>query len=285
MNNTYQYWLLLFISLTVVFTLKGQRQYLLDSIKIIESRPYADDLLKADLNSSDSFELDTPEFLKGLKSGQVQINSPGGLVTLLNRGMSNRQLNVQWNGANIQSIVNGSFDLSLIPTSLFNNMSFYTVGSPALNGNNSMAGTFQISNSEDRIPLKVCASLSSMYNINTSVLSHFKTGRFEHNIGIDYIYDKNKFKYFNGLEIKERSSTDFQNMNLLYRGKYYLTHNQSLAFDTWFQQSDRRIPVSITSAETVQKQHDKNLRLNLKHIFLFKTISLYTSALYMVEKS
>lgn len=84
-------------------------------------------------------------FLSSIASAQLQQSSPGGLTTLLHRGMGTRHLPVLWEGINIQSMVNGSFDLSLIPLHLYSGTQFYSFGSPTLTGSNAIAGALNIS--------------------------------------------------------------------------------------------------------------------------------------------
>lgn len=99
---------------------------MLDSVVIKGEKIYAFDLVQASYEKKDSGKIlvNTPEFLQNIIGGQVQMSSLGGLHTFLHRGMGTRHLPILWNGINIQSVVNGTFDYNLIPVSLVGDISF-----------------------------------------------------------------------------------------------------------------------------------------------------------------
>lgn len=98
-------------------------QVTIDTVTIQEKK-YIHHHLVADHNTQNKDFFTSTEFLENITSGQIQQNTPGGLQTFLHHGLGNRHLSVLWQGINIQSVINGSYDLSLIPIDLMSNVSF-----------------------------------------------------------------------------------------------------------------------------------------------------------------
>ena len=278
------------VPIILVYILCGIRSFLsaqitIDTIKVSETRMYSFDLISATFESKDTTVNHISNALKSIVSGQLQITTPGGLHTFLHRGLGNRHVQVLWNGANIQSIVNGSFDLSLIPTNLFDKMSFYTVGAPTLTGNNGLSGCLNLDQSQYKSSIfEISLSASTLQNYRGSITSNYQKNKYFQRIGIDYSYEKNIFTYQDGLVTAKRTSTDFGNKNFTYTSRYQLTKKQSLHLDLWYQSSGRLIPTSITSAPVYQSQTDDNLRANLSHSFSSKSYVFNSSAVFMKEK-
>lgn len=227
--------------------------------------------------------INTPDFLQNIIGGQVQMSSPGGLHTILHRGMGTRHLPILWNGINIQSVVNGTFDYNLIPVALVGDVSFYSFGSPTLTGNNSLAGALTIEENKNISRLQVTTTLSSLQNYMLSALSELKTGKITHQIGVSYSFDKNRYLYRDGNDIKKRSSTDFKNRNIIYRNQWVINPRNTFEMDFWWQDASRNIPVSITSAPLDQMQNDRNLRLHLNHKYYTSNYKFSSSLHYMKE--
>lgn len=283
MTRLFIRYVLLIIFLYEDTSLAGQ--HVLDSVVIKGEKIYAFDLVQESYEKKDSGKIlvNTPEFLQNIIGGQVQMSSPGGLNTFLHRGMGTRHLPILWNGINIQSVVNGTFDYNLIPISLVGDFSFYSFGSPTLTGNNSLAGVMNIEEHKNIGKLQVTTSVSTLQNFMLGVLSEIRTGRIVHQIGVSYSLDKNRFSYRDGDELKKRTTTDFHNRNIIYRNQFVINPKNKLEMDFWWQDASRNIPVSITSAPVDQKQNDRNLRLHLNHKYYASNYKFSSSLHYMKE--
>jgi vitamin B12 transporter len=270
--------LLLFYPSTII------SQNLIDTILITEQRPYSHHFLKADRKSVDSSHQDITPFLQSILGGQVQISTPGGLTTLLHRGMGNRHLPILWNGLNIQSVTNGSFDLGLIPTALLDEVSFFNSGNPALQGNNGLSGSLNLhsgQNLKDQNFLK--AQINSLQNYDLAYkYSHHKS-KTRYSIGLQTAYHQNKFNYSLNLKEEKRQSTDFLQLNVMTHGSHQLSPSQQIDFNLWWQYADRIIPVSVTSAPIIQKQQDQNIRTQLSYIQYGHRHQWKTTAHYIKE--
>ncbi|MBK9744700.1 MAG: TonB-dependent receptor [Saprospiraceae bacterium] len=259
-------------------------QVTIDTVTIQEKK-YIHHHLVADHNTQNKDFFTSTEFLENITSGQIQQNTPGGLQTFLHHGLGNRHLSVLWQGINIQSVINGSYDLSLIPIDLMSNVSFYSTGNPALQGNNSFAGAIDIQNDNQMITNnKIFASIGSLQNYLVGLNLNKKMKKVRISLGGDLAYDKNVFSYkYNGVTDK-RTPTNLFKQNLLFDITWFTSKNQVLKANVWFQHANRHIPVSVSSAPTDQRQTDQNLRTQISHLYYFRNKKLETSISYMNEK-
>jgi len=259
-------------------------QFEIDTITIMD-KAYIHHHLKPDYTLKDSISLETKDFLHHIQSGQLQNSTPGGLITFLHRGMGNRHLPVLWNGINIQSIINGSYDLGLIPTSLFESLSFYSVGSPTLQGNNGFAGAIDLqSHPFKKQETQVFSNMSTLQNYATGFTTNIHRRKFDFSGGAEMGIDKNIFQYQYNQQKLTRVPTDFKKINILLNVAYYISSFQTLSIDFWWQDAERNIPTSITADPTTQKQSDKNLRTRIAHSLVTKKHKLETAFSYMNEK-
>ncbi|MBC7883906.1 MAG: TonB-dependent receptor plug domain-containing protein, partial [Saprospiraceae bacterium] len=260
-------------------------QLIIDSIEIKAIRPYSFDLINPSYQKQDSSLtlLKITDILNRLPGGQIQISSPGGLQTFLHRGMSTRHLPVIWQGLNIQSVINNTFDYNLIPASLFNDITFYSFGSPAITGNNAFAGAFNLGSKNSDEFLKIGLETSSLYNYRINLLTQKRYGNTSHTFGTEYSIENNIFTYKDGNDFKKRTTTDFHNFNIVYRNRFIINQKQVISLDFWWQNAHRNIPVSITSSQTDQLQHDRNLRLHINHTYLWGKYKIAANAHYMSE--
>lgn len=258
-------------------------QLMIDSVTITD-KPYAQARLKADYEASKMGKNSITDFVQSIQSGQVHLSTPGGLTSFLHRGMGHRHLSIQWQGVNIQNTMNGSYDLSLVPIFLMEGTSFYTIGNPSIQGNNSLAGVLSLQSPQTGLNgFKVYLSGSSMRNIGSGAIYRVHNKKIAHEMGIDYSYDKNIFSYTHNHLKLERSPTDFERTNIISNSTILLSNNQSFRCNLWFQDAHRKIPVSTTSAFTDQTQHDKNIRLQFSHTYYRNKQKIQSTYTYMHE--
>lgn len=259
-------------------------QLTIDSVTIT-AKTYAQEQLKPDYEAKNTNKNSFPDFMQSIVSGQVHLNTPGGLTSFLHRGMGHRHLLVQWQGVNIQNMMNGSYDLSLIPIFLMSGSSFYTIGNPSIQGNNSLAGVLSLQPPKaESSGLKLHLLGSSMQNIGGGALYRIQTKKIHHEMGLDYSFDKNIFSYTYNLQSLDRLSTDFEQKNIISNTTVLLANNQLIKCNIWIQDAQRKIPVSITSAFTDQSQHDKNFRSQISHLLYKNNQKIQTTFTYMHEK-
>lgn len=259
-------------------------QITLDSVLIKDSSYYQLHGKENKAISKTAFSNSVYGFLQSISSGQVQMSTPGGLTTFLHRGMGNRHMPILWEGVNLQSTLNGSSDLSLIPSRIFDGTRFFTAGNLALIGNNGMSGTIELGRLNMISPLNISIGVSTLQNYSFTLLTAMNTKKYKSSVGVEAAMDKNLFYYKFQNRNNQRAATDFKKINFVYHGNYLPGKNQSLSFDLWLQQAGRIIPMSITAAPVLQAQNDANLRLKFGHAVYFRSSVLKTSMAYLHEK-
>lgn len=263
--------------------LKGQ--VWLDTIEIKGIKPFYGLTIQPDKQYDDSIYAHITQFLRDINGSQVQISTPGGLTTLLHRGFGNRHLPVLWQGLNIQNTLNGSYDLSLIPGFLFDNINFYSTGNPSLSGTNGLAGALTINNNTFRhTQSEIYIKSSSLQNYDAGLMYAGSKNKWHYKAGIQSGYHSNRFKYLYNLKKYNRHSTDLLQNNIVVNTGYRVRENQTLQADIWWQYADRIIPVSITSsASTKQHQKDNNYRSALSYKYYTQHSVWNASAVYSRE--
>lgn len=259
-------------------------QNVLDTIRIEASKPFLNAQLKPNRTYSDTVYSGITDFLSQLPGAQMQLNNPGGLTTLLHRGSGNRHLPILWQGFNIQSTINGSYDLGLIPDFLFNEIRFYSVGNTSMQGNNGLAGSLTLNNfplGENK--LKIMVNATSLQNYGAGVSLFCRSNRYYYKMGIESGYDKNAYDYTFNFERKERQTTDFQHHNIVINTGYNLSSKNMIKGSIWWQKADRIIPVSITSSSIIQTQNDQNLRSSFSFLNYSQRWKWNTEVMYSRE--
>jgi iron complex outermembrane receptor protein len=274
----------LFVLLITAISGNGVAQVTIDSVIISDTIASPFKHLVSDYNSADKTALTFTDFLSGIASGQVQTSTPGGLTTFLHRGLANRHLPILWNGINIQSTVNGTFDLSLIPLFATYQVQFYTFGHPALTGNNGFAGAIDISQQTDGSALSIFASASTLQNFTLAGSSSMQKKKYNGTLSAETSFNRYKYKYSSGNGMEFRTPSDQKKLNIIHQSQWYHRKNQMILWDVWFQALERIIPVSITSAPVHQTQIDQNLRMKLSHKVIFAKSKLFTTLAYMREQ-
>ncbi|MGB4958904.1 MAG: TonB-dependent receptor, partial [Saprospiraceae bacterium] len=262
----------------------GVSQVLLDSIQITESKPFSLSSITEDHRSSDTVDLDILDFIGKINTGQIQQTTPGGLATFIHRGMGNRHLPILWNGVNLQNIMNGSYDLHLIPFSLMNDVSFFTLGAPALTGNNGFAGALLLSRTTTKNSNHISASLSSLQNYGWAFSKQINRSQWSTYIGVEAKSDQNIYKVNTENENIQRPDTRFKKFDINAKTKYYINKKQALSAEIWWQTAKRMIPVSITSTPIPQTQADQNFRANVQYQHLLTDYHIRSSLTYMNEQ-
>lgn len=198
--------------------------------------------------------------LEGQSFGAIRSGGPAVLTTSLNRGMASRHLAVLWGGFNIQSIVNGTFDLGLISNS-FDKVGLYRNGTSVVTGNASMAGAIRLDNSifdENATLLKI--GFSSTKNKNISLSNKLNHKRYTHHLAVTYIDDENEYSYFKNNQKQTQKDASFSMLDINYQFSWILSTKINIGGGVWLQDADRNIPPTKTSVAITQEQKDSNYR-------------------------
>ena len=275
-------------SLAFFFALSLQhslsQQVLVDSVFIVEKQFY--DLPDADRNGDSSVQsfLDVLESLQHNTSGQLRQLSPGGLATFLYRGYSARHMPIMWHGFNIQSITNGTFDLSLLPDFAFRKTIFHDDVQSTLVGNNVFSGGFVMDTKSLKSPKFYAeADYSSLENIGFSSALHLKSKKTVYDIGFSQRYDKNIFNYDSSGQLVTRFPTNFSNTNITGSIGHQFSKSFAAGADIWWQNSDRNILNDTIFIIGKPEQKDKNLKTNAHLTYQWSKALIKWNAVFSKE--
>ncbi|MCV9385762.1 TonB-dependent receptor plug domain-containing protein [Reichenbachiella ulvae] len=185
----------------------------------------------------------------------------GGLSTASIRGTGSNQTAVIWEGLNLQSQMNGSLDLNLIPAFMIDNISIQSGGSASMFGSGAMGGSIQMSS-------------RSQYNSGFDLSLHETIGSFgmnSHGMKTQYATDKlrlglkgfyktaeNDYSFYNNFNQREETQENAQvrQWATALDFGYRLSDRQELQIKYWYQDNLTHIPRTAAQTETQAIQQD-----------------------------
>jgi iron complex outermembrane receptor protein len=213
--------------------------------------------------------------------------SPGNLASTSFRGGNASQTALTWNGFNINSPLNGIFDLSLFPTYAFDEIQVQPGASSALWGSGALGGSIHISQKPDFTP-RFGASLGGQAG---------SFGFHQQNVSIDFAtlknsnrllffnqYGKNNFDFFNPYtqQRQKQTNNEVQTRGLLSENYFRLSSKNYVSLNWWYQQTDRNIPPAIFET-TRSSQTDDVSRLTAEWLHPLKKGELKTRGAWFSE--
>ena len=257
------------------------RHVISDSVQIIE---YINNDARVDFEISNNTSYSLLGTLETQSFATIRTGGPSVISTFLHRGMASRHVAVLWGEFNIQSIVNGTYDLSLIRNS-FDDAKFYQNGTSALTGNASIAGALSLENKfHSKNTSAIGISATSTKNVSLMLKNKFNHKNYSHHLVLNRTSDKNEYTYKNGGIKLTQSAAKFSIWALNYEGQYLVSNNFSLRGGIWLQNADRNIPPTKTSVGIIQKQKDANYRSFLKwSYYISNDIKLSIRSAYFDE--
>ncbi|HAD98639.1 MAG TPA: hypothetical protein DCG19_14605 [Cryomorphaceae bacterium] len=213
--------------------------------------------------------------------------SPGNLATTSFRGANAQQTVVTWNGFNINSPLNGQFDLSLFPVNSFDEIQVQPGASSALWGSGAIGGSIHLGHKANFKPhLTIGAGLQAgsfdtySQNLQMSYGSRNYSGR----LMLTRQSAENDFGYtdpFTGEDRKQRNN-QLSNLGLLSENHIRLGTKDLLNTHPWLQKTDRNIPPSLFES-SLSNQKDDVIRLTSQWLHSFKKANLKVRGAYFNE--
>ncbi len=191
--------------------------------------------------------------------------SPGNLASTSFRGGNASQTALTWNGFNINSPLNGIFDLSLFPVSAFDEVKVQPGASSALWGSGAVGGSIHLSQKPDFKPhfnVNLSTQAGSFGFHKESVGIDFGSKRFSHRLIVLNQFAKNDFDYINPFtNLKEtQRNNDVETKALLSENYFNLNPKNLISLNWWYQQTDRNTPPTLFET-TLANQTDDVSRL------------------------
>lgn len=222
--------------------------------------------------------------LLALHSG-IQIQTQGGpyLRTAFYRGQSARHMAILWEGVNIQNSFNGTYDLGLIPSTMFDRSKWYDGGHSATVGTAAMSGALVLDSNNDEPLVSAGMMYNDMGNQKVNFGLNHQIDRLSQSIKASIIDNENAFRFQSRDEVVKRLNSDHKQLDLSYRAGMQWSKDMQTKVHYWFQDVDRMLAPS-TIATNLSNQVDRNHRISLGHDWQYSPqVYWSTKVAYMNE--
>lgn len=226
----------------------------------------------------------------------VKSYSPGNLATIGMRGTGASHTAILWNGFNIQSAMNGIWDLNLVPVNFVNQVNMQFGGGGALIGSGAMGGSINLNN----IPIfnhgftaGVNQSIGSFNNYQGNAHMEISKTRWISSLKFFYKDAKNDFPYINSdLQKETQQNAKINFLGLLNENYFKINANQTINLRYWYQIADRQLPPNILSGRQQDQSHritsewqktGKNILLIAKMAFFNEKIDFSTPQIQLLS--
>ena len=192
----------------------------------------------------------------------------GNIVSTSMRGGSANHTALLWNGLNIQNTMLGQPDLSIVPTTLFNNISLEYGGGSAIWGSGAIGGSIHLKNNTNfnqgfKTKLQMSVGSFDSKKINSGIILSYK--KIVSNTTIYYNSCENNYNYKDTTDKenpnKEVTHANFTSKGLMQELSFLITPFQKINMRAWYNVVNRNLP-SFTNAPSKKNQLDENLKLN-----------------------
>ena len=191
--------------------------------------------------------------------------SPGNLASTSFRGGNASQTALTWNGFNINSPLNGIFDLSLFPVSAFDEVKVQPGASSALWGSGAVGGSIHLSHKPNFKPhfnVSIGSQVGSFGFHQENVGIDFGSKKLSHRLMVLNQFAENDFEYINPFtNVKEtQRNNQVSTRALLSENNFSLNPKNLISLNWWYQQTDRNTPPTLFET-TLANQTDDVSRL------------------------
>ena len=187
----------------------------------------------------------------------------GTLATPSLRGSNAQQVALIWEGVPIQSSLNGTSDLSLIPAELFDMFRLETTAGSSLRGSSAVAGSITFSNpqSPQGNYINVFHTLSSSGIQRSSGIIQAGRKKWNARLGFGIDISKHNFLYDSlGTNIRQRNAEQ-KALNLLPEFNYRINERHLVYAKSWLHQSEKNLPKLMHQQHAAQNQSDEVFRI------------------------
>lgn len=193
----------------------------------------------------------------------IQINSYGtGLSSASLRGTGSSHTAVIWNGLNIQDILNGGVDFSLIPTGFFDNIKVQYGGNGALFGSGCIGGAIHLNNSLD-----FNKGFNTSFRTAYGSYGHFYEGlnlSYSNKLFLGFVktyYNKaqNDYKFRNteefGTPIQTLHNADYKEFGILAGAAVKINDRNRFETSFWYLNNDKNIGQTMVASNLSNNQN------------------------------
>ncbi len=199
------------------------------------------------------------DLLRRAGVGQLRFYGPGGLATAALRGSGSNHSASLWNGVPLASPLNGQLDLSLIPTTFFDEATVEAGGAASVYGSGSIGGTIHLNNHarfREGWAWQGQMAAGSFGNFFQDAGFRWSGNRFQFSTKVFYQQAANDFPFVNNTVFPARRQTRehnaFRTYGWLHQAHWQLRPRQLLSFKWWSQQSRYEVPHPVTVPRPAQ---------------------------------
>jgi vitamin B12 transporter len=191
----------------------------------------------------------------------------GSLASLALRGTGASHTAVLWNGFNMQSPMNGNFDLSLVPLFFVDDIKIQYGGNAALFGQGNMGGAIHL-NSKAHFEKDFHTSLFVEAGSFEKSIWAFSIAqsekKYSSSLKLFHSFSKNDFSFSNIAKahapIEKLENAACMAQGILWDNALKIKENQELNLHFWYQNQHRHIPPSMTQSRSLSFQDDASYR-------------------------
>lgn len=204
---------------------------------------------------------------------QVQVNAYGlGLSNPSLRGTGSGHTAVLWNGFNLQDLLNGGVDCSLIPINFIDDIKVQYGGGSALFGSGAIGGVIHLNNIIDfnkGLTYSLKTGYGSYNNMYGGLNLGYSNANYSGFIKSFYGGAQNDFKFKNTTEFGSPTQTlknaERKQYGLLAGNAFKLSNQSKLESFFWFQDNHENIPPTMSTYENPNQdqQQDKFYRATI----------------------
>lgn len=196
------------------------------------------------------------------------------LATLAQRGLSAQQTQVLFEGFSLNSPMNGTIDLNLLPLALFSTISLYTPNEAFVYAPGSFAGSLNLQSrvGNDTLQVDLQQEVGSFDTYNTTVKLGGITGKWKQQ-GTFVLRRANNNYTFNNSSLAGSPEQTLSNAFFhQYAGGYNLAHQSGFSLKSITSYTDKGIPPTMLSVNNHELQNDW---LNMQVLSFKKSFGKY----------
>ncbi|MFP4292656.1 MAG: TonB-dependent receptor plug domain-containing protein [Cyclobacteriaceae bacterium] len=211
-----------------------------------------------------------------MKYSAINVRSTGisGLSTASLRGSGSNHTPVFWEGINLQSSMNGTLDLTLMPLSLLDEVSLQFGSSGSLFGAGTLGGAIHLSSDAAIDPgpqANLHQQVGSFGSYYSGLSTAYRQGNTAFRLRAFHNQAENDFPYFNRFRNQEerRQHSGIRQQGLLAESYFSPARKHDLSIKYWYQDNAVEVPgVAAAGGQALATQEDVFHRLlgEWKHI-------------------
>jgi len=221
----------------------------------------------------------------------IKTYGAGSLATPSFRGTGASHTAVLWNGFNLQSSMNGTVDLALLPVFLLDNVDIQYGGASALFGSGAVGGAIHLNNTAnfgEKFSISAQISAGSFANFQQGI--KLKVSRKNFVTGVRFFNHtaENDFPFINtakfGKPIERQGNNAFKQYGFLQENYLKINEKQQIDLQIWYLNVDRQVPPTLTTGASRASQQDESLRITTNWSYQNKKVNYFARSAFFKEK-